>query len=278
MSIKSQLIDGHQVSMAAFTFVWQHKILFVYAGIALFCSQISDVINFVGIIDWFAPLSKYAREIGIALLGIGSLMSVFVLAFFVYKVFLIIDGKKTSISQVLALGTARYLQLTWYALLLMVLEVLMLLIVLPVGFKFLLGQMPRMIELFAAALLLMGMKLFYIATMYVPVLIIRENRCLGSSIKRSIQLLLESCLSFIIASLEIVFVVMVLSWTLYVVWYGMSFIPGLAAKGVAMQVGIRNVIGQWIFMTIFNTVIVLLYRKLAQRERDELMSQIPPML
>jgi hypothetical protein len=264
--------------MAAFKFVWQHKILFVYAGEALFCSQIADVINFVGLIDWFAPLSKHAREIGIVLLGVGSLVSVFVLAFFVYKVFLIIDGKKSSISQVLALGTARYLQLTWYALLLMVLEVLMLLVVLPVGFKFLLGQMPRMIELIAAALLLMIMILFYIATMYVPVLIIRENRCLGSSIKRSIQLLLDSWLPLIIASLEIVLAVMVLSWTLYAVWFVASFIPGLATKGAALQVGVRNVIGQWLFMTIFNTLIVLLYRKLAQRERDELMSQIPPML
>lgn len=275
MSIKSQLIDGHQVSMAAFKFVWQHKILFVYAGVALFCSQIADVINFVGLIDWFVLLNKYAREIGVVLLGVGSLVSVLVLAFFVHKVFLIIDGKKTSISQVLALGTARYLQLTWYAVLLMVLEVLMLLVVLPVGFKFLLGQMPRMIELFIAALLLMGMILFYIATMYVPVLIIRENRCLGSSIKRSMQLLLESWLPFIIASLEIALVVMALSWTL---WFGVSFIPGLATKGAALQVGVRNVISQWFFMTIFNTVIVLLYRKLAQRERDELMSQIPPML
>lgn len=278
MSIKCKLIDGHQVTVASFKFIWQYKILFMYAGLALFCSQIADVINFVGVIDWFVSLSKYAREIGVVLLGVGSLVSVFVLAFFVHKVLLILDGKKASFSHVLALGITRYIQLTWYVLLLTTLEVLMLVVVLPVGFKFVLGQMPRMIELFAAALLLMVMVLFYSATVYVPVLIIRENQRLLPSIKRSVQLLWSSWLPLVIASIEIVVVVMTLSLALYVLWFVVSFIPGLATKGAAMQVGVRNVIGQWLFMTVFNTVIVLLYRTLAQRERDELMSQIPPMI
>lgn len=278
MNIKSKIIDGHQVAIAAFKFVWQHKILFVYAGVALFCLQIADVINFVGLIDWFISLNKYAREIGIVLLGVGSLVSVLVLAFFVHKVLLIGDGSKSSLRHVLALGTARYIQLTWYALLLTILEVLMLVLVLPVGFKFVLGQMPRMSELFAAVLLSMIMVLVYMGTVYVPVLIIRENQRLLPSIKRSVQLLLKSWLPLTIASIEIALVVMAISWTLYVLWYVVSFIPGLATKGAAMQVGARNVVGQWFFMTVFNTVAVLLYRRLAQRERDELMSQIPPMI
>lgn len=252
MNITSKIIDGHQVTVSALQFIRQHLIIFVYAAIALLFARSVDIAQFWGI-TW--PV--YGSSVMESIEFFGYVMQVTMLAPFINKVLRASAGQPSSVTVVCAFGVKRYVRILWYALLYAGLEYAHMSVFFTVAWLSLATHhVPPWLS-FSSRFLKIITQVFILITIYVPVIIIHENSSLMTAIKRSAKLLWRSWLALlwllIAAGIIPVVIAVILPWLLH------------PAPAIELWLG-RT--GDFLFLTFFNVMIVLLYMKLVQRERN----------
>lgn len=265
MRVKELILAGHHSVIGGLWLLWQHKILCIYT---LVWSIVLSGMRY------YVPVNTDGDDklllIQFCVYMLLSLMLVFIEAAFYKKALASVAGKSVTIVQSFLFEKSIYGRLALWALFLIILE--MPLFSMPMSCA---SKSCTIMRIFFPVICIC----FVIAFFFVTILLVNERLTLRAAIGRSGRLGQTLFVSMLVMMLEIFLCVMIvlalLVFLVALVLFMTGYFSNVSAIASLGDVFIKFILKVFLSTWLFSALVVL-YQKILQNERHEVMGQIPP--